>query len=180
MKAIGAAAASALAVLASGCSGGDSKPPQIKNNGTCTFSGAGSTQGARPCTVAGAFTTSERVGVIEVSYNTAADYDGGVVVGETLYGTITFPAAPVPGTYASSNSSAFVPASTQIQLVNASTGGDWAASTGQGSFTLVLTSVSMLGTDPEIGAVYLPKGTLDATLVPITSATGNVRVQATF
>ena|SRR5438270_8590877 len=41
--------------------------PQIKNNGTCTFSGASYTQGARPCTVAGAFTTSERVGVIEIS-----------------------------------------------------------------------------------------------------------------
>jgi len=106
MKTIGAAAGWALAVLAYGCSGRESKLPQIKNNGTCTFSGASSTQGARPCTVAGAFTTSERVGVIEISYNTAADYDEGVVVGETLFGTITFPAAPVAGTYASSNGNA--------------------------------------------------------------------------
>jgi len=51
---------------------------------------------------------------------------------------------------------------------------------GQGSFTLVLTSVSLLGTDPDIGTIYLPKGTLDTTLVPITSASGDVRVQATF
>jgi hypothetical protein len=180
MKTVGAAALCALAVVAYGCGGGGSKPPQIKNNGTCTFSGASSTQGARPCTVAGAFTTSEQVGVIEISYNTAADYDGGVVVGETLFGTITFPAAPAPGTYASSNGNAFVPASTQIQLADAVTNADWSASTGQGSFTLVLTSVSQVGTDPDIGTIYLPKGTLDATLVPITGASGNARVQATF
>jgi len=74
----------------------------------------------------------------------------------------------------------FVLASTQIQLADAVTNADWSASTGQGSFTLVLTSVSLLGTDPDIGTIYLPKGTLDTTLVPITSASGDVRVQATF
>src|SRR2546422_10857152 len=89
-----------------------------------------------------------------------------------LFGTITFPAAPVAGTYASSNGNAFVLASTQIQLADAVTNADWSASTGQGSFTLVLTSVSLLGTDPDIGTIYLPKGTLDTTLVPITSASG--------
>jgi hypothetical protein len=55
------------------------------------------------------------------------------------------------------------------------------AGTALGSFTLVLSSVTSLGADPEIGSIYLPKGTLDATLVPASAAaTGNVRVQASF
>lgn len=39
------------------------------------------------------------------------------------------------------------------------------ASTALGGFTLVLSSVTSLGADPEIGSIYLPKGPLDATLV---------------
>jgi hypothetical protein len=180
MKTSTAAVAAVLAVQGLGCSGGESRPPEIKNNGMCTFSG--SVTGTHPCTVAGAYTTSERVGVIEISYNTAADYDGGVVVGETLYGTVVFPAAPIAGTYTAPNSgTTFVPASTQVQVVNVSTQKFWTATTAMGSFTLVLSSVTLLGADPEIGSVYLPKGTLDATLIPDSSnAAGNVRVQATF
>jgi hypothetical protein len=176
MKAIGVV----MAALVAGCSSDSNQISTIQNNGTCTFSG--SVTGLHTCTVAGAYTTSEQMGVIEISYNTAADHDGGVVVGVTLYGTIAFPSAPVPGTYtAPTTGTTLVAGATQIQLGDVASQDFWWATTAVGSFTLVLNSVELLGDDPEIGKVYLPKGTLDATLVPnSTSATGNVRVQATF
>jgi hypothetical protein len=138
----------------------------VKDNGTCTFSGA--VTGTHTCTVAGAFTIS-------------AGPDGGVT-GETLYGTIVFPSAPAPGTYtAPSSGSTFVPASTTIELSNYTTGNSWWATTALGSFTLVLSTVNKLGSDPEIGDVYRPYGSLDATLVPISApTTGNVTLHATF
>jgi hypothetical protein len=53
--------------------------------------------------------------------------------------------------------------------------------TAVGSFTLVLSTVNKLGSDPEIGEVYRPYGSLDATLVPISApTTGNVTLHANF
>jgi hypothetical protein len=180
MKARGAVVAVLVVLLMPGCSSSSGQVPEIKDNGTCTFSG--SVTGTHPCTVAGAYTTSELMGVIEISYNTASDYDAGVVVGATLYGTIAFPAAPVAGTYsAPTTGTTLVAGATLIELLDVTSGDDWWASTALGSFTLVLSSVELLGDDPDIGSIYLPKGTLDATLVPTSSSTtGNVRVQATF
>ena len=166
-----------LSALAA-CSSGDAVPPEVKDNGTCTFSGA--ITGTHTCTVAGAFTTGERVGIIEISYNLAAGYADGGVVGDTLYGTIGFPAAPVPGTYTGTSASV-VPGYTQITLANVSNSTERWATTAVGSFSLVLTTVSLLGNDPEIGAIYRPTGSLDATLVPAgAGTTGNVTLHATF
>jgi hypothetical protein len=171
----GAVVSLVAAALAMGCGSDSGSPPEVKDNGTCMFSGA--VTGTHTCTVAGAFTLGEQVGVIEITYNLAGP-DGGVT-GDTLYGTIVFPSAPAPGTYTGSSPQVLAP--TTVELNDDASGNGWWFTTALGDFTLVLSSVTKIGTDPDIGDVYRPSGTLDATLVPITSSTGgNVTLHATF
>jgi hypothetical protein len=168
-------------VLLAGCDlfgggGGDGGTITIRDNGTCVFSGAVS--GSHPCTVGAAFTLSQRVGLVELSYNTAADYPDGGVVGYTFYATVGFPADPVAGTYTLTDARV-IPGYIQASVVYPGVRA-WSLDP-DGGFTLVLDSVEYLGVDPEIGRVFRPRGSFEAALLPdAPPASGQVRVQATF
>lgn len=163
----------AAAVALGGCNSGGGGPPEIKDNGTCVFSGA--VNETHRCTVAGVYSGSTLSGAIVVQYNIDNLPDGGFPSGYEFIAQVNFPGDPTPGTYTynpstnSGNASFFEPTTQKF----------WE----QSAYTLVLSTVKYLGDDPDIpGKVFLPTGTFTATMPANTGtgATGTVTANVTF
>jgi len=162
-----------LGLAIAGCGSSSGTTPEVKDNGTCTFSGARNE--SHTCTVAGAYTTEEQAGVIEITYNLSTGTVDAGPAGITLFGDIVFFSEPTSGTFTSGNGS--LRGDTTVEVYESSTGTLWQP----GTFTLVLSSVQYLGVDPEIGKVDRPYGTFDATLDQATGpGSAALQVHATF
>jgi len=125
--------------------------------------------------VAGAYTTEEHPGVIEITYNLSTGTLDAGPAGTTLVGEIVFFSEPASGTFASGSRS--LRGDTMVEVYESSTGRLWQP----GTFTLILSSVQDLGVDPEIGKIYRRYGTFDATLDRATGpGSAALQVHATF
>ena len=168
---LGAVSVGWLALAACASSSGGSSL-EIKDNGTCVFSGA--VNETHRCTVAGVYSSSTLSGAIVFQYNVDNLPDGGFPPGYLFTGGVNFLSDPAPGTYTYDpvRNTGFV------SVIEPTTQKYWEP----GTWTMVLRTVSYLGNDPDIGKIFLPTGTLTATLPANagTGATGTVTVNVTF